>query len=62
MLTRSEHEDCNTLIERIIAKARLSPYDADAVRHRIDGSGIVYEFEGDRWALEDGKWTSCLPI
>jgi hypothetical protein len=52
-LAAKENEDCSTLIERIIAKARLSGHDADAVRNRIDGAGVVYEFEGDRWALED---------
>lgn len=57
MLTQlTDKEDCASLIERILAKARLPAEEAAAVRAKSDGAGIVYEYEGDRWALEDGEF------
>lgn len=53
-----EKEDAAGLIDRIVTKAHLSTDDANAVREKKDGAGVVYEFDGDRWALEDGEW--CL--
>lgn len=49
------NENSVALIERIITKASLLPAEAEVLRARRDGAGIVYEFEGERWALEDGE-------
>jgi hypothetical protein len=51
----TDNEDCAALIERVLAKARLSSEDTAAVRDKQDGAGIVYEFDADRWSLEDGE-------
>ncbi|WOO82821.1 uncharacterized protein LOC62_04G006307 [Vanrija pseudolonga] len=52
-LAAKDGENCTQLIDRILTKARLTPEEAEAVQAKHDGAGIVYEFEGDRWALED---------
>lgn len=48
-------EDCDALLSRILAKAKLDDADENAIRSNRDGAGVVYEFDGDRWALEDGE-------
>ena len=42
------------MIDRIATKAGLSTEDATALKEGKDGAGLVYEFEGSRFALEDG--------
>lgn len=51
----AETEDCDALLSRILAKAKLDDADENAIRSNRDGAGVVYEFDGDRWALEDGE-------
>ncbi len=29
--------------------------DANAVTEGKDGAGLIYEFEGGRWSLDDGQ-------
>ncbi|TXT10688.1 hypothetical protein VHUM_02193 [Vanrija humicola] len=52
-LQAKDGESCTQLIDRILNKARLSAEEAEAVQAKHDGAGVVYEFDGDRWALED---------
>lgn len=33
----------------------MSRVEAQALRDRKEGAGLVYEYDGSRWALEDGK-------
>jgi hypothetical protein len=43
------------LIDRIVIKAGLDKPEAESVRRGKDGAGLVYEFDGARWSLEDGE-------
>lgn len=43
------------LIDRICAKLSLQKDDLAAVKEGKDGAGLLYEFEGGRWALDDGS-------
>lgn len=51
----ADTEDCDALLSRILAKAKLDDAEENAIRSNRDGAGVVYEFDGDRWALEDGE-------
>jgi len=46
-------ESYSSLANRIASKAGLEQKDLKA-QGKKDGSGLVYEFEGEKWALEDG--------
>lgn len=52
----ADGESFAKLQDRIVEKAGLSRVEAQAVRDRKDGAGLVYEYDGSRWALEDGEW------
>ncbi|KAK4685688.1 hypothetical protein P7C73_g4457, partial [Tremellales sp. Uapishka_1] len=53
-LTYKEGESHSAFLSRIIAKSALSSDTTEAIKEKKDGSGLVYEFEGGRWSLEDG--------
>jgi hypothetical protein len=53
----SDDETFNTFLERIAPKAGLQQQDIQALKQGKDGSGLVYEYEGQRYSLEDGS--SC---
>lgn len=48
-------EEYSDLVSRIASKASLSKDDVTALKEGKDGAGLVYEFEGGRWSLEDGE-------
>ncbi|RSH89657.1 hypothetical protein EHS25_002208 [Saitozyma podzolica] len=52
-LTYKDGEGYAGLIDRIVIKAGLDKPDAESVRRGKDGAGLVYEFDGARWSLED---------
>ncbi|GFZ44890.1 hypothetical protein JCM24511_02616 [Saitozyma sp. JCM 24511] len=52
-LTYKDGEGYAGLIDRIVLKAGLDKPDAESVRRAKDGAGLVYEFDGARWSLED---------
>jgi hypothetical protein len=51
-------EQYDGLIDRIAKKAGLGSEEVSALKQGKDGSGLVYEFEGGRWSLEDGEYPS----
>ena len=53
-----EGEGHGKLIDRICTKLSLQKDDLTAVKEGKDGAGLVYEFEGGRWALDDGPFTA----
>jgi hypothetical protein len=44
-----------SLLDRIASKSGLSTAEQTALKGRKEGAGIIYEFEGERWSLEDGR-------
>lgn len=52
-----EDEKHAGLISRIASKAGLSRKEATSLQEGKEGSGLVYEYEGSRWSLEDGMST-----
>ena len=44
-------------MERIISKAGLNKDESTAVKEGKEGAGLVYEFEGGRFSLDDGEPT-----
>ncbi|CAD6568933.1 MAG: hypothetical protein TREMPRED_004882 [Tremellales sp. Tagirdzhanova-0007] len=52
-LPYKEGEGHGKLIDRICTKLSLQKDDLTAVKEGKDGAGLVYEFEGGRWALDD---------
>lgn len=54
-----DSEGYASLIDRIITKAGVDKHDAESVRRGKDGAGLVYEFDGARWSLEDGECGEC---
>lgn len=53
--TIAEGESHSSLVARIVKKAGYSEEEQKAVKSGKDGAGLVYEFEGARWSLEDGE-------
>lgn len=56
-LAFKDGETYEGLISRLTLKASSSPDNAasyfSAIKAQRDGAGVVYEYEGERWALED---------
>jgi hypothetical protein len=42
------------LVGRVASKAGLGEKEVKALKEKKDGSGLVYEYEGGKWSLEDG--------
>ncbi|KAI9632140.1 uncharacterized protein MKK02DRAFT_20978 [Dioszegia hungarica] len=52
-IQHKEDEKHAGLISRIASKAGLSRKEATSLQEGKEGSGLVYEYEGSRWSLED---------
>lgn len=50
-----DEEKFPDFLTRIATKSGLDEETVKAVKERKDGAGVVYEFEGGRWSLEDGS-------
>lgn len=55
-----EDEDQATLLQRILGKLSLGKEETEAIQEGKDGAGLVYEFEGGRWSLDDGEWRMSM--
>lgn len=49
-----DDESFAAFLDRIAPKAGLQTKDVQALKEGKDGSGLVYEYEGERYSLEDG--------
>lgn len=57
-----EDEGQDKLVARIMGKLSLGKEEFTAITERKDGAGLVYEFEGGRYSLDDGtsSWHGAL--
>ena len=57
-IQHKDGESFQSLISRIVSKSGISSAEQKAIQERKDGAGVVYEFEGERWSLEDGEYST----
>ena len=50
-----DDETFAAFLDRIAPKAGLQQKDVQTLKEGKDGSSLVYEYEGERYSLEDGS-------
>ncbi len=53
-IQQKDGESFNSLLDRIAAKSGLSHAEQTSFKGLKEGSALQYEYEGERWSLEDG--------